>query len=620
VAGDATEHVVNRLRHQRLLIVLDNCEHVLDAAAKLVEAILAACPVVTVIATSREPLMVAGEHLVPTPSLRAADAVALFVERLGAEAPAIVVDERQERSIEAICARLDHLPLAIELAASRARSMSPVEIEARLDERFRLLVGGRRSRMERHQTMRGTVDWSYELCSPSERHVFDRVAVFAGEFDVGGAIGVAADDGHDRFEVEEALHRLVDRSLVQRVLRPDGSSRFRLLETMRAYGRERLADDGAADVARRRHVEYVSGVAASLSLHALGTVEVAVHQRIRELAADLILALDWCIEQGEWAFVPKLCNGGLTLAAPGIGIGLIHRLAPHLPPITERVDGLPPILHVGLVSFALLRGAPAPDRQTITDRFTELVRQGETIPFDALYLVPLEEQGRDTPADLDEMAARFLDGLRGAPLPLRWYATYIATLTMINRDSEWLQSTFDEFEQFTNELGGRIATSRYRAQLALLHERRGELEHAERHLRAVLAETPLDWGDVLIALRIVRIAARRHGSLSGADLRRPIEWERDLTNGTMVQAVLASCAAGLHAAGHLELAHRTAGALVTDVREFYSAMFGATITPEVGQLFQDPGPPSEDLDSVVQDILTLADELDSRADEAELTP
>jgi hypothetical protein len=127
----------------------------------------------------------------------------------------------------------------------------------------------------------------------------------------------------------------------------------------------------------------------------------------------------------------------------------------------------------------------------------------------------------------------------------------------------------------------------------------------------VLAETPLDWGDVLIALRIVRIAARRHGSLSGADLRRPIEWERDLTNGTMVQAVLASCAAGLHAAGYLELAHRTAGALVADVREFYSAMFGATITPEVGQLFRVPGPPSEDLDAVVQDILSLADELDS---------
>jgi len=249
-----------------------------------------------------------------------------------------------------------------------------------------------------------------------------------------------------------------------------------------------------------------------------------------------------------------------------------------------------------------------------------LVRAGETIPFDALYLVALEEMGRDTPEDLDEMAARFLAGLSAAPLALRWYATFIASMTMVNRDSEWLQPTFDEFERLTNELGGRIATSRYRAQLAVLHERRGELDDAERHLRAALAEPPLDWGDVLIALRIVRIAPRRHGVLMGGDLRRPIEWERELTNGTLVQVVLASCAVGLHAAGHLELAHRTAGALVADVREFYSAMFGATITPEVGQLFQDPGPPSENLDTVVQDILTLADELDSRADEAELTP
>jgi predicted ATPase len=336
--ADVAEFVVSRLRHQRLLLVIDNCEHVLEAAADIVEAILASCPTVTVVATSREPLMVAGEHLVPTASLTPEDAVELFVERVGAEAPSMVLDERQMASVRAICERLDRLPLAIELAASRARSMSPIEIESRLDERFRLLVGGRRSRMERHQTMRGTVDWSYELCSDLEQEVFCRLSVFAGEFDLGGSLGVGGDGAADRWDVEDALARLVDRSLVQRIPAPDGTTRYRLLETMRAYGHERLVENGTADAARLGHVTYLWDVIGELGLRALGPDEDEVRSRIRRHTADLLQAVDWCLERQEWRFLPRFCSYTVSWSAPRVAFSLWQRVRSAIPPINASMD------------------------------------------------------------------------------------------------------------------------------------------------------------------------------------------------------------------------------------------------------------------------------------------
>ena len=187
------------LRARRLLLVLDNCEHLVDACARVAEALLHACPRVTILATSREPLNIAGETVWPVPPLsvpaptesRSPDellgyeAIRLFVERAGAALPAFTLTDRNAAAAVAICTRLDGLPLAIELAAARVRLLGPEQLAARLGDRFRLLTGGARTALPRHQTLRALVDWSYGLLPEPERTVFCRLGVFAGDWSLG---------------------------------------------------------------------------------------------------------------------------------------------------------------------------------------------------------------------------------------------------------------------------------------------------------------------------------------------------------------------------------------------------------------------------------------------------
>ncbi len=225
-AGGWRDPLIQSLRGRQMLLVLDNCEHLLDEAASLVEAIIATCPGVTVLATSREALGVASEWAWPVPSLGlGADSAAsiLFIERAQAVAPDFDPDDEQEVVAE-ICRRLDGIPLAIELAAARVRAMSPSQIHARLDERFRLLTGSRRS-MERHQTLRHAVQWSHDLLNEVERRVLQRASVFAGSFSLAAATAVCGQDAQgnlDEFEILDVLDSLVRKSLIWR---PSGSSR-----------------------------------------------------------------------------------------------------------------------------------------------------------------------------------------------------------------------------------------------------------------------------------------------------------------------------------------------------------------------------------------------------------
>lgn len=306
--GDVVDALVRHLRHQRLLVVIDNCEHVLAAVGDVVERIVRECPAVTVVATSREPLMLNGEQLVAVPPLSADDGVRLFAERAAAEAPDALADAEQQDAARALCQRLDGVPLAIELAASRVRAFTPVELLTMLDERFRVLVGGRRSRMERHQTMRGTLDWSYDLCDAVEQAVFDRLSVFAAAFDLAAARAVAADADHpltdgitiDDLDVVDTVPRLVDRSLLQRSTGSDGTTRYQLLETMRAYGREHLHEAGLLDTIRDRHAHYLSRTVGRLSLDLLGPDEDRRMARLAEYLPDAVAALDWLIDTEDW--------------------------------------------------------------------------------------------------------------------------------------------------------------------------------------------------------------------------------------------------------------------------------------------------------------------------------
>jgi predicted ATPase/class 3 adenylate cyclase len=244
--------VCDYLGATRSVLVLDNCEHVLDAAADVAAAVLERCPAVLVVATSREPLDLEGEQVVPVRPLDAdTDAVSLFVERAQSTDPEFEADDATIVAVEEICTRLDGVPLAIELAAARVDTMTPADIAARLDDRFRLLSSGRRRSVDRHQTLRATLEWSHHLLAEDERVLLRRLGVFAGGFTAAAARAVCGDD--------DALATLVRKSLVQfeRVPRP---GRYRLLETVRVFALEQLAAAGEAETIGRAHAEWIASL------------------------------------------------------------------------------------------------------------------------------------------------------------------------------------------------------------------------------------------------------------------------------------------------------------------------------------------------------------------------
>ena len=266
--GVSAQRVAQALANRRLLLVLDTCEHVIDAAATLAEAVLRAGSAPHIIATSREPLRVGGEWLYSVPPLAvpavdiASDddplrygAVHLFLERAQAAATRFTPDRRSDTLITAICRRLDGIPLAIELAAARASTLGIDQVAARLDDRFRLLTGGRRTALPRHQALRATLDWSYELSAEPERAILRRLAVFAGSFSLEAAAAVTASPELLAREVIEGLLGLIAKSLV--VAEGEGAvARYRLLDTTRAYALEKLAQSGEHERLSHHHAHY----------------------------------------------------------------------------------------------------------------------------------------------------------------------------------------------------------------------------------------------------------------------------------------------------------------------------------------------------------------------------
>jgi predicted ATPase/DNA-binding SARP family transcriptional activator len=243
--------VIEYLRARTLLLVLDNCEHVLAPAARLVAEIVQQCPEVVLLATSREALGVDGEQLWPVPPLPVEDATALFVQRARAVSPDFRLDKAAADAVAAICARLDGLPLGIELAAARMRVMSPMEVARRLEDAP--LLGGGRGSVARHQSLVSAIDWSYRLLPEPEQRLFRSMSVFAGGADLHGVHRVA-DPSATEDDVVDRLTRLVDRSMV--VAESAVRTRYRMLETLRAYGRSRVEAEGAAGDLGRMHAAY----------------------------------------------------------------------------------------------------------------------------------------------------------------------------------------------------------------------------------------------------------------------------------------------------------------------------------------------------------------------------
>src|SRR5215207_4027258 len=294
--------LIESLRARQLLLVLDNCEHVLDAAVPLAERLLAQCRDVTVLATSRESLGVGGEWAWPVPSLDvgpASAASALFVERARAVAPTFDPGNEIDAVAE-ICRRLDGIPHAIELAAARARSMSPSQIRDRLDKRFRLLTGSRRS-LERHQTLRHAVQWSYDSLTAAEQRVLQRASVFSGGFSLDAATTVCGNDPDgdlDEFQMLDVVDSLVRKSLAD-VERAAAVPRFNMLETIRQFAEERLAEGADSENVRDRHASYFADQAETSFELFRGPQEAEAFQFVDDEIANVRAAFRWAVDHGR---------------------------------------------------------------------------------------------------------------------------------------------------------------------------------------------------------------------------------------------------------------------------------------------------------------------------------
>jgi len=295
------------LHSKRLLLALDNCEHLIDGCAQMAESLLQTCPGVTILATSREPLAIAGErtYLVPPLGLpdqlneaspdhvAASEAAALLIERLSAAQPQFTLSTQNAPAVARICRQLDGMPLALEMVAPLSRTVTIEQIADRLDDRFALLTQGSRTALPRHQTLRAVIDWSYNLLFVPERILFRRLAVFRGGFTLDATEGICSDATLPRSRVIEMLSRLVDKSLA-RMEQSGGTARYSLLESIRQYGNEKLDEAGEAQVLRQRHIEwYVSQIdAAGTQSHGAPRMDQRVFPWVEE-RGNLQAALAW---------------------------------------------------------------------------------------------------------------------------------------------------------------------------------------------------------------------------------------------------------------------------------------------------------------------------------------
>ncbi|MBI5030656.1 MAG: tetratricopeptide repeat protein [Chloroflexi bacterium] len=314
------ETIVNYLRAKNLLLILDNCEHVIDVTARVVETLLRECADVKILATSREPLDIAGEAIWQVPTLSVPtdlqtreqllmryEGVRLFVERASAAQPGFALTEQNVDAVTQICRRLDGIPLAIELAAARVAVLTPEEIAARLDDRFNLLTNGTRAALPRQQTLRALVDWSFDLLSPSERTLFSRLAVFSGGRTLQAAEQVCGFEPLRKSEVLDLLGRLVAKSLLF-ADESSGEMRYGFLDTIKHYAREKMLLSGEADATRDHHLLYYLDLAEQAAPELEGPRQIEWSNQLEREHANLRNALHHAVEHGRYESALRMCT------------------------------------------------------------------------------------------------------------------------------------------------------------------------------------------------------------------------------------------------------------------------------------------------------------------------
>ncbi|QGK70815.1 LuxR family transcriptional regulator [Allosaccharopolyspora coralli] len=316
--------VVDQLRQSEMLLVLDNCEHLIDEAALFVDTVIRRCPGVRILATSRQSLGVAGESTMVVPPLQVPDpdhlpapesyeqfaSVRLFLDRARAVLPELEVDAQNGPALMRLCHHLDGNPLAIELAAVRLRSLSLEQLEERLAERYDLLTQGRRGAPSRQQTLQALVDWSWDLLTEGERRAWARISVFSGSFELEAAEHVAG-NGLSPVAVLGAMHSLVDKSVLLRE-ETEGEVRYRLLHILRDYGQERLAESGEQRAVRRKHYHWFAGLVNRFAREWIGSEQVAWLERLHNDHGNLRAAMDAALEDDDGVTTALLIAVQLT--------------------------------------------------------------------------------------------------------------------------------------------------------------------------------------------------------------------------------------------------------------------------------------------------------------------
>ncbi len=459
--GSALDLLAAHVASQRVLLVLDNCEHLLDACARLAEALLLRCPGLRVLTTSHEPLRVPGERVwrirplglpaaVDVPDsfgeLARAEAVRLFQARAALVQPQFTVSSRNVMVVASVCRRLDGIPLAIELAAARTEMMSVDDILGRLEDRFRLLTGGSRTAMPRHQTLRAALDWGHHLLNEQERKLFRRLSVFPGSFELAAAETVCAGPDTPAPEVMGLLHRLVEKSLVVPEAAPGGQTRYRMLETIRQYAAVRLLEAAEGDALRRCHADHFLALAEHAAAFERRPGQADWLQRLEADHDDLRAALQWsrAHDRGRWV--------RLALALPWFWLVRGH--------LSEARDWLQGVLAVPSLTRA--------------ERARALFWLSRTALWQGEYEVA-RQLGEESLAVARELGDEVLVG---------WTLSVLGSVHTYLGDDEVGQACLEEMLALARTSEQRVDALISLGELLLL---RGDLAAARRHLELGLA-------------------------------------------------------------------------------------------------------------------------------------
>ncbi|MCV6967384.1 LuxR family transcriptional regulator [Mycobacterium intermedium] len=488
-----TDTLTRFIGDRHLLVVLDNCEHLLDAVAALTAALLTSCPRLTLLATSREPIDVPGEVTWRVPSLSLDDdAVALFVDRARRARSDLGLTDDDIGTVKEICRRLDGMPLAIELAAARVRALSLDEIVGSLHDRFRLLTGGGRIAVRRQQTLRASVDWSHALLTDSERVLFRRLAVFLGGFDLAAARAVAGDTEVERFQVLDQLTLLVDKSLVV-ADGGNGPTRYRLLETVRQYAGEKLDESGEADAIRARHRDYYAALAAGLDAPAASGHQRRVEQA--EAAIDNLRAVFmWSRENGDVELALQIASSlqplWLTRGRLREGLSWIDTALADL--TTADRDVATAVVARALADAAVLDGwAGVPERR---EQAAEALRIARQLSDPALLVRALTACCGTAAFSPEQAAAFFAEAIELArALGDKWRLSQLlgfqAYAAMMAGDAIAARVAGEEGRALADAIGDRFASGQCRVWgIAGARAILGDLADAVGELREVIAD------------------------------------------------------------------------------------------------------------------------------------